>query len=224
MISVTAFADEFVKIAQTRSALKDFVGGIDPTGGATFQYGMTDYEKPQVANPGLARAAGPAGGVVGGALVIPSAISGLIGGVKGLGGGGSMGARLARAGRGIVSGAKEPVVGVANAIRSRSALKQMQASGAASLSPGQLRALRDVAARSPIGQMVGPERVGKLSEGHLRMLLKRVSPAQAEMAQKQVGSALSSGLATLGTSGVIGGGSAYLQYGKGQQAAEKYLG
>lgn len=223
MISYRAFADEFVKIAQGRSVLKDFVGGIDPTGGATFQYGMTDYEKPQHASPSLARAAGTAGGLVGGALVIPSAIGGLIGGVKGFGGGGGMGARLARAGRGFVSGAKQPIKMPIDVIRSRKALAQMRTKGIGSLTDSQLSAMRGVASGLPGGALLEKANPTMMRAG-LRSIRATAGDIPFEFADKQLKSGLASGIATLGTSGALGAGSAYLQYGKGQQAAEKYLG
>lgn len=224
-VQMAAFSDEFVKIA--RSLGKDFLGGIDPTGGATFQYGMQDVEKPGVVNPNLARAAGTAGGVVGGALVVPSAISGLIGAGKGLASGGSIGSRLAQAGRGFMTGVKAPVSDTVGAIRAKRALGQVESQGAKSLTEGQLKSLGGIADHSPLGSLVQKftgKSVKDIPPGQLRMLMSTLRPKDIATAKQQVGSQLTSGLATLGTSGLIGGGSAYLQYGKGRQAAEKYLG
>ena len=81
------------KASPSRSYLKDFVAGVDPTGATTFGYGMDDIKK----SPGkrsVRKGLGMLGGAVGGALVVPSAITGLIyagkalvGGRKGLTGG-----------------------------------------------------------------------------------------------------------------------------------------
>lgn len=266
--------------APRRSLGRDFLAGIDPTGGATFQYGMKDVETGR-RGAGLRRAVGTAGGVVGGAVIVPSAISGLIGGVKGLKGGKSLGGRLLGAGRGFLSGAVAPFQKIYHATRAKKALGV--AAAGKRMSDKHLQGLHGFARTLPGGQYLGdlnPEAVraaarrgsaaveragraadripaaagkarsaidratpyvpgryqeargalsdlaGELSKTQpgaaMRQWADQITPEMARRLQEPVSSRLSAGLATLGTSGVLGGGGAYLQYGKGRQAAQRY--
>jgi hypothetical protein len=210
-----AFLDELEKIGKSRSLARDFLGGVDPTGGATFRYGMEDVEQ-GLAAPGLRKALGTVGGVVGGAAVVPSAISGLIGGVKGFSAGGGLRGRLVGAGRGFVSGLAKPFSKVYQSARASGGLKALERGGEMSL--GQAKNLRALASDMPaIGGFVK-----KLSPEQVQQYARHLPAAQVANMRKGVGGQLSAGLATLGTSGLIGGGSAYLQYGKGRAAAQKY--
>lgn len=315
---LAGFADEMEKIG--RSIFRDFMGGVDPTGGATFQYGMRDAEKGR--GPSIRRAAGTVGGVVGGAAAVPAGISGLIGAVKGLGKGKGVGGRLLSAGRGFMSGAADPFKQVYHASKAKGALRTAASGG--KLSDAEIQALHgftktlpgqkllrtaEGAARKGIDKSVAagkagaqaaegmvqqgrnvvqrgadavqqganavqqrlqgaaqhlPGNYGQLAEQgaqavqrgtqsvqrgaqnvsdtadipgflkaftqdkpnieRLRAAASHLSPDVATKLQKQVGGRLNAGLATLGTSGAIGAGSAYLQYGKGQQAAQRYMG
>lgn len=212
------------KTARGRSYVSDFLGGVDPTGGSTFQYGMQDVEQ-GAPHSGLRRAVGTAGGVVGGAAVVPAAIGGLIGAVKGVGGG------LGGVGKGFATGVSKPFTKIYRAARASSALKALESGNR--LMPGQVRSLETFATKEmPGGGMIARalptlqtagSHVGRLSPV-VREAVGRLAPETAGRLRKHVGGHLSSGIATLGTSGIIGGGSAALQYGKGRAAAEKYLG
>ena len=68
---------------QDRSYLKDFMAGVDPTGTYTTEYGMADVGTDT--NNTARQMTGVAGGVLGGGLVIPSAISGIMNMGKGTG-------------------------------------------------------------------------------------------------------------------------------------------
>jgi predicted DNA-binding WGR domain protein len=75
------FLDELEKIA--RSPLKDFLAGVDPSGSKTFQYGMADAGN----DNRFRRAIGTTGGILGGATVVPAAVSSVIGGARAAKGG-----------------------------------------------------------------------------------------------------------------------------------------
>lgn len=202
--------------APRRSYMRDFLGGVDPTGGATFQYGMQDVETGR-RRTGLRRAVGTAGGLAGGAVAVPAGVSGLIGAVKGFSRGkGGLRGRLAGAGRGFLSGAASPFRKVYRAARAKGALKAVGAGK--TLTGKQGKALHTFATKEiPGGHLlkgVSPAQAGRAAS--------RLPPEMLAKAREGVSSRLGTGLATLGTSGAIGGGSAYLQYGKGRGAAQRY--
>jgi len=60
-----------------RSYGYDFLAGVDPTGGHTFQYGIADAPKPS-SEQNVRRAIGVAGGLLGGGLVVPAVISAVV--------------------------------------------------------------------------------------------------------------------------------------------------
>jgi hypothetical protein len=226
------FTDELDKqaAAPTSSLAQDFAGGLDPFGTFTSQYG----QKAQAAGLSEAehakkRGISTAGGVIGGGILLPGAISGVIGGAKGLSGGGSISQRLARAGAGAREGFVAPFKGLATAARAQKALgvaekgqrlnaSQVQAvkdvagqarlssvAGAAGEAPGRIKAM--------IGALKGRRQLAKLDKG-------MVSPEVAAALRPQIRSATNEGLATLGMGAGVGGLGAYVQYGKGR-AAEK---
>jgi len=72
-----ALKKELEKLGE-RSYIKDFLAGVDPTGSKTFSYGVKDA--PVSSNEkALRMGVGVAGGILGGALLVPSVVSGLVG-------------------------------------------------------------------------------------------------------------------------------------------------
>ena len=248
---------EILKEAR-RIGVSDFLGGIDPTGGATFQYGMEDVEDPTQKAHG-ARALGTAGGLVGGAVVVPASISGLIEGGKGLvQTSGGLGKRLAGAGRGLVSGAMKPFKQVAGGIKARGVMDKVRREGTEALTEADLATFKNFGEMLPgaglmknlqgidvdkavakgtealVDRMPSLLREGVRSDisgavskapselEQFRAVMGKMTPEQLTAIDKHIGSQLTGGLTTLGTSGLIGGGSAALQYGKGQAAAQRY--
>lgn len=114
----------FLEKRARRALLKDFLGGVEPTGTLTYRYGSEDVDDPK-ARPGLRRAIGTAGGAMGGAVAIPSAVSGVIGlgkGVLGLRKGRGL-RHLARSGwRGL----KQPISTVYHGTKAKRMLEELK--------------------------------------------------------------------------------------------------
>lgn len=94
------------------SYIKDFLGGVDPTGTITVRSAKqqaVDKSK----NQGLHRAVAAAGGIAGGIGVLAPAVGGTVGGVSSaLSTPGNWRTKLMAAGKGFVSGAKKPFLDV----------------------------------------------------------------------------------------------------------------
>lgn len=104
---------------------KDFIAGIDPTGTKTFEYGFKDAGTNN-SNAKKRRAWGVAGGLLAGALLLPSASLGLIKGIGGFKYG------LKGAGKGLVAGLKKPYADIFHGFHARrgmaNAMKQQSVS------------------------------------------------------------------------------------------------
>ena len=198
-----------------RSYASDFLAGIDPTGTATFQYGMQDA-KGYGAGSGARRALNTAGGVLGGAAVMPAAVGGVIGGIKGLAmGRGGLKQRLISAGKGALSGAKSPYQKLYRGVQANRALGAHQAGRA--LSDKQVGHLsKFVKGMDPTGLM--PK--GTPNAAQVRGYLQRTPDKAVSEIRRHMGGELAAGAGALGLSGIISGGSAYKQYGKGVQTQQ----
>jgi len=181
-----------------RSYVRDFVGGVDPTGGATFSYGVQDADATK--REALKRRTTSAvGGVVGGATVIPAALGGVVGAVRGS----RRGLRSAAAG--FAKGTTEPFADLYHARRASSGLKGA-ASGKA-LSKKHIKSLDHLS-----GGKMGD--VGKhLADRASGDAGKRVAAEAAEV----VGDKYRDAMTGIGVSAGVGGVSAHLQYDKARQ-------
>lgn len=137
----SSFMEEMVKLSGIqRSLLKDFAAGVDPTGTRSLEYGIQDAGAP---GSGVRRALGTAGGLVGGATVVPAAISGLVEGAKGIASGGIKGGL-----KGFARGTYKPFTQLYRAARSTRTLGKMHAG--TNISKGEAESLRAlVKNRSP---------------------------------------------------------------------------
>ncbi len=198
-----------------RSYMGDFMGGVDPTGTSTFQYGLEDARQGQ--HSGMRKAVGTAGGVLGGAAVLPAAIGGLVGGIKGfaLGKGGFKG-RMMSAGQHAWGGAKNPYTSIYQGVRARGALKAHQAGK--TLTDSQAGHLNKfVQGAVPQGLLTS----GKLGPKRVQTALNAMSPAQIAESQRHLTGELAAGAGALGLSGAVSGGSAAMQYDKGGLTGRK---
>ena len=203
-----------------RSYLKDFIGGVDPTGTATFGYGMEDAKAGNT--PSAARrAVGAAGGVLGGAAVVPGLVGGIVGGIKGLAmGRGGIGGRLASAGRGALQGSHDSYSRLYRGVQAQRALGAMQAGKA--VSPGQSKALsKFVSSADPTGAIAA-----KATPKEIAARVTELTPQHLSEARRHMGADIAAGAGALGLSGLVSGGSAYQQYNKGvemQRAVNRQL-
>lgn len=193
----------FEKRAKESSYLRDFMGGVDPTGVTTFNAAKQNALEDAKAH-GAHRGIATIGGVIGGSAVVAPAISGTMGAITGaMSTPGGWKRRALAAGKGFISGAKQPFQDIYHGFK-----------GSAKLRAG------DIAKSSPhmeyFAKKLSPEAKG-LVGGNLHAMSpvsrQRVSE---EMTRKAVG-----GLGALGLSGGISGGSAYLQYGGGRDVGEE---
>ena len=193
-----------------RSFMKDFMAGVDPTGTATSTYGVQDA--PESSGTRAARmGTGVAGGLIGGALAVPSAIYGTIGAVKGLALGGRKGAM-----KGFVQGLKKPIAGPIQGFKSKGVMNRLQ--------QGQRMTNKDVSTLSRAAEnMPGMSHYTAMAKQHperARQMLQNMPAKQQEHIRGAIKEDLTENLAALGLSGVIGGGSAALQYSKGTNLGE----
>lgn len=204
----------------TRPILHDFLAGVDPTGTHTFQYGMQDE---QTAGGSKARQlVNTAGGVLGGAAIIPAAIGGVVGGVKGLATGkGGVGSRLAYAGKSAFTGAKQPYMNLVEGLRGRSLLKGIQ--HGVPLTPKQRGAAKSLAGRMVPTQFASMPGARETAHKAVLQGLEGASPQQLAEARRFVGGEVAAGAGALGLSGLINSLSAHQQYAKGQTSQQEMV-
>jgi len=205
MMDYEGFFQGFEKKGSESSFLGDFAGGVDPTGLYTFNSakrnalaGTTDRR--HAAHRGIASV----GGLVGGAAVVAPAISGLIDAGSGLAtSGGGWRGRLAGAAKGFVKGFKQPFLDIRHGIG------------------GGRNILRGNIGKATPSLQYFQKSLGSAGSSLDPRMVRHMSPE----ARKELGQRLYSeggkGLSTLGLSGGIAGGSAFLQYGGGRGAGEE---
>ena len=198
----------------SRTYLNDFLAGVDPTGTKTFQYGLQDATANNASR--TRQLVGTAGGLLGGAAVVPGAIGGVIGGIKGaLLSHGNWRKRLVDAGRGALKGIHSPYTSIYRGVKARQALAARQAGR--TLTPSQsksvLRFAKDYLPPGTPPQVASPTNVATL--------INRLRPEDIAKMRHRMGGEIGGGIAALGLSGLVSGGSAYAQYGKGSSYGEK---
>ena len=199
------FFKGFEKRSSESSFLGDFAGGVDPTGIYTFNSAKRNaLAETKDSRHGAHRGVATLGGIIGGGAVVAPAISGLIdaGSSLATSGGGWRG-RLAGAAKGFVKGFKQPFLDIRHGIGGgRNILR-----GNVEKATPSLKYFQE--SLGPAGSHLDPRMVRQMPPG----------------AQKELGQRLYSeggkGLSTLGLSGGIAGGSAFLQYGGGRDAGEE---
>lgn len=205
MIDFSAFVDEMCKLG-ARSYMDDFMGGVDPTGTKTFQYGMDDAQRGT--HSGLRQAVGTAGGLVGGATIVPSVVSSVLEGAKGYRGGGWRGALV-----GAARGTYKPFQDLYRAARGVRSLSRARAGKA--LSQGELTGLQRLAKSSGPEAGAAASRVTRSNEAMQGALRHPRGSEMLGRAQEQLRSKVTDTGAAIGLSGALGAASAGMQYGKG---------
>jgi hypothetical protein len=210
MISFDAYVDEMCKLSGYG---KDFAAGIDPFGTWTSGYGQKAQQHgASEAKHRKKKMMGTAGGLVGGATVVPSAIMGTIKGVKGFAAGKGIGGRLAGAARGFVEGVKQPIKQVVQGRRAVKALKRgSSAKKAIKLTGKERKALEYAGRTSNVGAEFMPKDMKK-------SLGDKLYPDQAKKLAPSAKGFYREGVSQLGLGGAIGGGGAYVQYEKGRES------
>lgn len=214
---------------------KDFVGGMDPFGTLTSGYGQK-AEQAGLSGKEHALRAGitTAGGVAGGALLVPSGISGVSSGATALmTTPGGVGKRLAAGGRAFAQGAKAPIGGLVEGFRARRALVRAS-KGATSFTPKEQLALGNLGKQVTVGDLgralpTNPQRdtIDYLSQtaqaiGEGKAPAAILFSGLAQKALPQVDKALGGGIAGLGLGGAVGGFGGLAQYQKGRSAEKGF--
>lgn len=201
--SFSSFVDEMCKIAE-RSYLDDFTAGVDPTGTRTFQYGMDDAQTGRTSK--VRQAIGTAGGLVGGATIVPAIVSGALEGAKGIRAGG-LGTGLVRA----IKGTYKPFQDLYRAGRGARSLGKAQAGK--SISHGERANLRRLSKGTDAEGAVG---AATRSNEALQATAAHPQGRRAlGKAREHLKSEVTDTGAAIGLSGALGAASAGLQYGKG---------
>lgn len=141
-----------VKIAEDAPGyFSTFIAGADPFGIKIGDLGQrAERANTQGAQSTGLLAAGTAGGALGGAVVVPAGIGGLIGGAKaGISTSGGLGKRLAAAATGGIQGAISPFEGLYHAGVSRSALRKSLKEGYTA-TPEEWKSLQYVLSKAPV--------------------------------------------------------------------------
>lgn len=214
-------------IKTARFVGKDFMAGVDPTGTFTTSYGVEDTDE-----GGLGAAArgatGVAGGLLGGGLLVPSTIYGLINAPAGYAQG-----KLPGAAKGFWRGFKYPVQSVYRGIKGSRALSRAPKEG---LTPEEVKLFKSMSeesnlpyyqqllegrmpskAKGVVGEMAEAEKQRLLAEGMTAQEYKALPPEMREGAKEHLQSELGLGASQIGMAGAVGGGSAGLQYAKGRE-------
>lgn len=231
------FVDELLKIAEPSSYLQDFAAGIDPFGAWTSDYGAAaEKAKLTESEHQNKRLLGTAGGVVGGALLVPSSIGGIVGAGKGFATGkGGLRGRLAEAGKGFMEGVAKPIKAPVEAIRARRAIAESARTG--QLSAEQAHRISALGKYTPLSEVTKVKSMtpagGMKSVDTLPSMLlqaKAGRPVQLGESGKNIMQALhresaapvGQALTGMGLGGAVGATGAYVQYGKGRQSRQDF--
>jgi len=173
--------------------LQDFLAGVDPFGLWSAQYG-TQAERAGLSEGehALKRGLGTVGGIMGGAIGIPSGISGLLGAASGFAEAkGGLGARLSGALSGGIAGAKHPLKSLAAAGRSRQALNRISVSGG-TLTPKELDSVKFIGRQIPLGSIDDMRGMGRAAAGQVQDAARNTARAVTSQSPKEVAAGASS--------------------------------
>jgi len=199
--------------AKTTNLAQDFAAGLDPFGVYTSEFGQrAEQNKLEESEHLKKQLAMTAGGILGGGVLIPGAITGTIDGVKAVANTkGNLGARLAAGVREFGAGAVRPFAALHTGMKAKAALKRVAEGGTAGAVGRQ--AIKDTLKRAPIESL--------FSGGSFR--LSNLTPrGMARSALPAVGSAVNANLAGIGLGAGVGGLGAYVQYAKGREAERDF--
>ena len=195
--------------------MSDFVAGVDPTGTKTLQYGIQDVDSSQNRS-NFRRTLGVTGGLLAGALLLPSGIMSLIKGGKGLIRNKGILNRLQGGIKGLGKGFVKPYGDVYHGFRSRNYLKAIQ-SGKSIPRTGEASMRKLVKTRFGMlppdisQQVTGPNMTRRLQS------LAKHRPEQFKGLLSETTGSLGSTLAFMGLGGAVNAGSALAQYNLGRK-------
>lgn len=212
---------------------QDFIMGVDPFGVYTSQYGQ------QAEQAGLSegqhrtkKLVSAAGGVLGGGVLLPSAVMGGVAGAqKALAAG--KGRRLAAFGKGFLEGAKRPVRGARDVYRAQGAIRRA-GKGSTKLTGAESEAFKNLMGEVQVKDLFGNAGSGKGLFGRVAGAVRGARGAKKLLSDgvltKDMADTLKSPLTRGGmmvgiplvAGGAFGGGAAALQYGKGRESEKQF--
>ena len=220
------------------SLAQDFIAGVDPFGIYTSQYGQ------QAEQAGLSEkqhklktTVSALGGIAGGGVVVPTAVSGIASGItEAAKGGGPLSARLARAAKGFVTGAQAPWKSLGSAFTARAAINRAaRTPGGARLSDKEIKAIKNLMGGATLKSVFST--TSDPSKGFLSRLVGakdtfsglgafatqgRLTQQLAQRAKAPISTGIKAGVGGLAIGGAVGGGGAAIQYRKGRQSEQKF--
>lgn len=221
--TVIGFIDEIKKASEKDpvSLGESFIAGLDPTGSKTFKLSQ------KAKRHGKHKALGFAGGLIGGATLIPSAVSALTKGMSGLSTPGPLKKKivtgLSRAARGSIS----PYKNLYHAATARRALKRAIKSGL--LSEKDIGKIKKLISSDKIdkAKKIYSKAAGKDMERVLSQLTSKGVKLKGPMRRKAlsvldiIGERITQPAAAVGASAALGGGSSLLQYNLGKNVGDR---
>ena len=213
--------------AAQRTYLGDFVSGMNPVGATVLEHGLEDVKRgASKEEQNKRRMAATAGGLLGGALLVPLLAGGVAGGVRGM----MRAPHVRSALRGAVHGATMPFRKIGEGIRVRKTMAKIEQGVklddkdvktmrgvASSLAPGPLR--RDVMKKlDPTFDKVTAKDMNSL----LGLVPRDLQVKGARHIGERGAERALAGLGVLGLGTTIGGANAFVQYGRGQDLAAKH--
>lgn len=195
---------------------KDFVAGMDPFGTYTGRYGQEAEQRGlSDGQHALRQGVGTVGGLVGGGLVVPSAITGVMGAAQGYGKGKTTGERITNALAGGYEGVKKPIKSLIDARRASSYVNRAAANTGLALAATkeEAAAIKNLAGEVNVGAVL--DQFGKSRAnggggilGVARGLLGMARPGDLQSFRQQVkdsrGAQQSALSAVQNTGGLIG--------------------
>jgi len=202
-----------------RPLMSDLIAGIDPTGTKTLKYGIQDADIPQNRS-NLRKTLGVTGGLLAGALLVPSAIYGLIKGGKGLIRNKGILKRIRRGVTGLGKGFVKPYGDVYHGFKSRNYLKAIQ-SGRPISSSGEASMRKLVKSKFGMLPTNISKHIDKPGMTQRLELFAKHNPEQYKGLLLETTGGLGATLAFMGLGGAVNAGSALAQYNLGQSMGRR---
>jgi len=163
-------------IGKETGLLRDFIGGLDPTGTLTFEAGKRNIKR-----HALHQAAGVTGGFLGGALLVPGLVNALVTGARGVAKGKGFSGRLVGGLQGLATGFKSPYKQIYHGLKAKNILSKLKKGQEVTLKPREVEMLKSQLAQVPSGEWAKllkgrklPKVGEKIDLGEARNILSRL--------------------------------------------------
>ena len=196
---------------------RSLLAGVDPSGARITR--MAAEEQVRKADAARHRGLGAlavGGGVVGGAILVPSVMSALYGGIMGLQQGAGVRGKAVGAVTGAASGVWGRLSGIGKGSLGKSLVRQAEEAGTAiPLTDSGRAALRWMADRAPVSSMAGHAVPNFATMTHL-------TPEQAAILKGPAQGAMGALITQTSVGGILGGTAAFSHYRRGKKMGDEY--